>query len=54
MRSSTARSPEFLREWNSQRGGGGFEPVQVIGQRWSARSLELRDLFSATGTQAAA
>ena len=37
---------EFLREWNSQRGGGGFEPVQVIGQRWSARSQELRDLFS--------
>jgi thioredoxin reductase len=36
---------EFLREWNSQRGGG-FEPVQVIGQRWSARSQELRDLFS--------
>ena len=37
---------EFLREWSSQRGGGGFEPVQVIGQRWSARSQELRDLFS--------
>ena len=36
---------EFLREWNSQRGGG-FEPVQVIGERWSARSQELRDLFS--------
>ena len=36
---------EFLREWSSQRGGG-FEPVQVIGQRWSARSQELRDLFS--------
>ena len=36
---------EFLREWNSQRGGG-FEPVQVIGPRWSARSQELRDLFS--------
>ena len=36
---------EFLREWSSQRGGGGFEPVQVIGQRWSARSQELRDLF---------
>ena len=36
---------EFLREWNSQRGGG-FEAVQVIGQRWSARSQELRDLFS--------
>src|SRR5207245_1635339 len=24
----------------------GFEPVQVIGERWSARSQELRDLFS--------
>ncbi len=36
---------EFLREWASQRPGG-FEPVQVIGQRWSARSQELRDLFS--------
>jgi thioredoxin reductase (NADPH) len=36
---------EFLREWSSQRGGG-FEVVQVIGQRWSARSQELRDLFS--------
>jgi thioredoxin reductase len=36
---------EFLREWGSQRGGG-FEPVQVIGQRWSARSQELRDLLA--------
>ncbi len=36
---------EFLREWASQRGGG-FEAVQVIGQRWSARSQQLRDLFS--------
>ena len=36
---------EFLREWGSQRGGG-FEAVQVIGERWSARSQELRDLFS--------
>jgi thioredoxin reductase len=36
---------EFLTEWSSQRGGG-FEPVQVIGQRWSARSQELRDLFA--------
>jgi thioredoxin reductase len=36
---------EFLREWGSQRGGG-FEPVQVIGPRWSARSQELRDLFA--------
>ena len=37
---------EFLREWSSQRGADGFEPVQVIGERWSARSQELRDLFS--------
>ncbi len=36
---------EFLREWSAQRGGG-FEPVQLIGQQWSARSQELRDLFS--------
>jgi thioredoxin reductase len=36
---------EFLREWASQRSGG-FEAVQLIGQRWSARSQELRDLFS--------
>jgi thioredoxin reductase (NADPH) len=36
---------EFLREWGSQRPGG-FEPVQVIGERWSARSQELRDLFA--------
>ena len=36
---------EFLREWSSQRNGG-FEAVQVIGQRWSARSQELRDLFA--------
>ena len=36
---------EFLREWGSQRPSG-FEPVQVIGERWSARSQELRDLFA--------
>ena len=36
---------EFLREWDSGRGGG-FEAAQVIGERWSARSQELRDLFS--------
>jgi thioredoxin reductase len=36
---------EFLRDWGSQRGGG-FEPVRVIGERWSARSGELRDLFA--------
>jgi thioredoxin reductase (NADPH) len=42
---------EFLREWASQRGGG-FEAVQVIGERWSARSQELRDLFSRHGIPA--
>jgi thioredoxin reductase (NADPH) len=42
---------EFLREWSSQRGGG-FEPVQVIGERWSARSQELRDLLSRHGVPA--
>jgi thioredoxin reductase len=36
---------EFLREWGSDRGAG-FEPVHVIGRRWSARSQELRDLFA--------
>jgi thioredoxin reductase len=36
---------DFLREWSIPRGGG-FEAVQVIGERWSARSQELRDLFS--------
>jgi thioredoxin reductase (NADPH) len=36
---------EFLMEWSSQRGGG-FEAAQVIGKQWSARSQELRDLFS--------
>ena len=36
---------EFLREWGSRRGGG-FEAVRVIGERWSARSLELRDLMT--------
>jgi thioredoxin reductase len=35
----------FLMAWSSQRGGG-FEAAQVIGKRWSARSQELRDLFS--------
>jgi thioredoxin reductase (NADPH) len=36
---------EFLREWSSHRGGG-FEAAQVIGERWAARSQELRDLFA--------
>jgi thioredoxin reductase len=38
----------FLREWSS-RSGGGFEAVQVIGERWSARSQELRDILSRNG-----
>jgi thioredoxin reductase len=36
---------QFLGEWGSVRGGG-FEAAQVIGERWSARSQELRDLFA--------
>jgi thioredoxin reductase (NADPH) len=39
---------QFLSEWNSERGGS-FEPVQVIGEQWSARSQELRDTFSRNG-----
>ena len=38
----------FLGEWASLHGGG-FEAVQVIGERWSARSQELRDTFSRNG-----
>ena len=38
----------FLGEWRRRRGGS-FEPVQVIGEHWSARSLELRDTFSRNG-----
>jgi len=38
----------FLSEWDS-RNGGGFEAVWVIGERWSARSQELRDTFSRNG-----
>ena len=36
---------EFLREWSSRRDGG-YEAVRVIGEPWSARSQELRDIFS--------
>jgi thioredoxin reductase len=36
---------EYLSEWDSRRGGG-FEAVWLIGERWSARSQELRDAFS--------
>src|SRR5262249_2672295 len=39
---------QFLSEWSGRRGGD-FEPVQVIGERWSARSQELRDAFSRNG-----
>jgi thioredoxin reductase (NADPH) len=39
---------QFLGEWSS-RHGGDFEPVQVIGEHWSARSQELRDTFSRNG-----
>lgn len=39
---------EFLMEWSSPRGGG-FEAAHVIGERWSARSQDLRDLFSRNG-----
>jgi thioredoxin reductase len=39
---------QFLGEWNSEREGG-FEAVQIIGERWSARSQELRDAFSRNG-----
>src|SRR5262249_36389191 len=35
---------EYLSEWNIRRGGG-FEAVRLIGERWSARSQELRDAF---------
>lgn len=38
----------FLSEWGS-RNGSGFEAVWVIGERWSARSQELRDMFSRNG-----
>jgi thioredoxin reductase len=36
---------EYLGESKSRRGGG-FEAVWLIGERWSARSQELRDAFS--------
>jgi len=35
----------FLSEWGSRRDSG-FEAVWVIGEQWSARSQELRDLFA--------
>jgi thioredoxin reductase len=36
---------QFLSEWAGLHGGG-FEAVRIIGERWSARSQELRDTFS--------
>src|SRR5262245_19014455 len=39
---------QFLGEWGS-RHAGCFEPVQIIGEHWSARSQELRDTFSRNG-----
>jgi thioredoxin reductase len=38
----------FLSEWSQLRGGG-FEAVQMIGERWSVRAQELRDMFSRNG-----
>jgi thioredoxin reductase len=39
---------QFLGEWSS-RHAACFEPVQIIGEHWSARSQELRDTFSRNG-----
>jgi thioredoxin reductase (NADPH) len=36
---------EFLSEWSSRRDGG-FEAVRLIGEQWSVRSQELRDVFT--------
>ena len=36
---------EFPREWSSRRDGG-YEAVRLIGEPWSARSQELRDIFA--------
>jgi thioredoxin reductase len=41
----------FLSEWRG-RSGGDFEAVRVIGERWSVRSQELRDLLSRNGIPA--
>ena len=35
---------ELLDEWAS-RNGAAYEAVQLIGERWSPRSTELRDMF---------
>jgi len=39
---------QFLGEWSNEHEGG-FEAVQLIGERWSPRSEELRDTFSRNG-----
>ncbi|HEX7996760.1 MAG TPA: hypothetical protein VF506_22815, partial [Streptosporangiaceae bacterium] len=36
---------DFLREWSGQRSEG-LEAVRVVGEQWTARSQELRDLFA--------
>jgi thioredoxin reductase len=36
---------EVLEEW-SARQGGGFEAVRLIGDRWSSRAQQLRDMFT--------
>ncbi len=36
---------EFLEEWHS-RTGGGFQAVRIIGEQWSERSQQLRDMFT--------
>ncbi|MCF6506459.1 FAD-dependent oxidoreductase [Blastococcus sp. MG754426] len=36
---------ELLAEWDARQGSG-YEAVQVIGERWSPRSQELRDMFT--------
>jgi thioredoxin reductase (NADPH) len=36
---------QFLADWEGSRGSG-FEAVSIVGERWSARSHELRDLFT--------
>jgi thioredoxin reductase len=36
---------EFLEEWRS-RTGGGFQAVRIIGEQWSERSQQLRDMFT--------
>ncbi|MCW2615780.1 MAG: Thioredoxin reductase [Frankiales bacterium] len=37
---------ELLDDWGARAGGVGFEAVRVVGERWSPRSENLRDLFT--------